>query len=280
MKHSSFDKIKAFVTLMRPETTPLAMVCVFVGGMVSESMYDPINLFLAVLVVFFATAGGMILNDYLDLEVDKVSHPNRSVPSGKITAREALYSATLFFLIALAISFVINILCFAIAIFSMFLLVLYEKFFKNQGIIGNMVVGFVSSISFVFGGAAVGQPQNSLIFSTIIFFIVTGREILMDVRDIEGDRLIRTTLPMQIGEKSATYVGCLLIAMTLFLTPLPFLWNILSIWYLLFIIPIDIIGIYAVFLSLRDIQSAGKTTDLVRIAAGLGLIGFIVGIVL
>ena len=279
MKHSLFDKIKAFITIMRPETTSLAMVCVFVGGIVSKSMYDPINLFLAVLVVFFATAGGMILNDYLDLEVDKVSHPNRSVPSGKITARKALYSATLFFLIALAISFSINILCFAIAIFSIFLLVLYEIFFKNQGFAGNIVVGFISSISFVFGGAAVGQPQNSLIFSTIIFLIVTGREILMDVRDIEGDRLIRTTLPMQIGEKYATYVGCLLITVTLLLTPLPFIWNILSIWYLLLIIPIDFIGIYAVFLSLRDIKSAGKTTDLIRIAAGLGLIGFIVGIV-
>ena len=68
--------------------------------------------------------------------------------------------------------------------------------------------------------------------------------------------------------------------MTLFLTPLPFLWDILSIWYLLVIIPIDLIGIYAVFLSLSDIKSAGKTTDLLRIAAGLGLIGFIVGIVI
>ena len=151
---------------------------------------------------------------------------------------------------------------------------------KNKGIAGNLVVAFVSSMSFTFGGAAVGQPLSSLILSIMAFFIFLGREILMDVRDIGGDMLARVTLPMQIGEKAATHVGCIFLAVTIILTPFPFIWGILSVWYLLTIILVDIIGIYVILLSFKKILNIGKMADLVRILAAIGSIAFIVGVVL
>jgi len=112
------------------------------------------------------------------------------------------------------------------------------------------------------------------------FFIFLGREILMDVRDIGGDMLARVTLPMQIGEKAAMHVGCIFLAVTIILTPFPFIWGILGVWYLLTIILVDIIGIYVILLSFKKILNIGKMADLVRILAAIGLIAFIMGVVL
>ena len=78
---------------------------------------------------------------------------------------------------------------------------------KNQGFAGNIIVAFLSAISFTFGGAAVGNPFASVHLSLITFFLFTGRETLKDVQDVKGDVLYRTTLPMKIGEKNAAIVG-------------------------------------------------------------------------
>ena len=280
MKHPLFDKTKALIESMRPKTIPLALMGVFIGGIVADSAsYVSFDLFLAVVVAFFITAGSLIFNDYYDWKIDKVIHPERPIPSGRLLPKEGLYFAILSFCITLIISYFINMVCFGIAVFSIVCIVLYDELFKNKGIVGNLVVAFVSAMSFTFGSAAVGQPSSSLILSIMAFFIFLGREILMDVRDIGGDMLARVTLPMQIGEKSATYVGCIFLAVTIILTPLPFIWGILSIWYLLIIILVDIIGIYVILLSFKKIRNIGKMADLVRIVAAIGSIAFIIGAV-
>jgi len=280
MKHPLFDKTKALIESMRPKTIPLALMGVFIGGIVADSAsYVSFDLFLAVVVAFFITAGSLIFNDYYDWKIDKVIHPERPIPSGRLLPKEGLYFAILSFCITLIISYFINMVCFGIAVFSIVCIVLYDELFKNKGIVGNLVVAFVSAMSFTFGSAAVGQPFSSLILSIMTFFIFLGREILMDVRDIGGDMLARVTLPMQIGEKAATYVGCIFLAVTIILTPLPFIWGILSIWYLLIIILVDIIGIYVILLSFKKIRNIGKMADLVRIVAAIGSIAFIIGAV-
>ena len=281
MKHPLFDKTKALVEAMRPKTTPLALMGVFIGGIVADSAsYASFDLFLAVVAAFFVTVGSLIFNDYYDWKIDKVIHPERPIPSGRLLPKEGLYFAILSFCIALILSFFINAICFGIAVFSIGFIVLYDELLKNKGIAGNLVVAFVSSMSFTFGGAAVGQPLSSLILSIMAFFTFLGREILMDVRDIGGDMLARVTLPMQIGEKAATHIGCIFLAVTIILTPFPFIWGILGVWYLLTIILVDIIGIYVILLSFKKILNIGKMADLVRILAAIGSIAFIVGVVL
>ena len=281
MKHPLFDKTKAIAESMRPKTIPLALMGVFIGGIVADSAsYASFNLFLAVVAAFFVTAGSLIFNDYYDWKIDKVIHPNRPIPSGRLLPKEGLYFAILSFCITLILSFFINIICFGMAIISIVCIILYDELFKKKGILGNLVVAFVSAMSFTFGSAAVGQPFSSMILSIMAFFIFLGREILMDVRDIGGDMLARVTLPMQIGEKTATYIGCIFLAVTIILTPLPFLWGILSVWYLLTIIFVDLIGVYVILLSFKKIRNIGKMADLVRIVAAVGLISFIVGSVM
>lgn len=279
MRHLSFNKAKSFLELTRPALCLMGLVSVFIGGVISGFEYASFNLLLAMIVAILVTAGSMAINDYFDWEIDKVIHPERPVPSGRLSPKEALWFAILSLFIALIFSFVINILCFGIILLSVGFIIFYEKFLKNQGLAGNMIVAFLSSLPFTFGGASVGQPYNAMILSLIAFFLVLGREILMDVRDMEGDRLSRVTLPMKIGEKHAIYLGCIFLIATIALTPLPIFFGILKMWYAVIIIPADFLIAYAMLLSLKNIQNTAITPNIVRVAMAVGLVGFIAGII-
>jgi geranylgeranylglycerol-phosphate geranylgeranyltransferase len=256
------------------------MISVYVGGLVAGADYNSLEVFLAVITTFFVTAASMTFNDYFDWKIDKISHPERPIPQGIITPKEMLYFSIILFAIGIAISFFINLLCFGIAITSILLLVIYELYSKNIGIFSNMTVAFITAISFTFGGAAVGNPYSSLILSIMTFFVMVGREIIMDIRDTEGDKLVRRSLPVQIGIKNASYVACIFLIISVALTPIPYFMEILNLWYLLIIIPVGIITILAVIWALKDVKNAAISASLIRIALAIALVAFIVGIVI
>lgn len=272
-------KIKAFLEIIRLQVVAGGVTGVFIGGIASGFQYDLSSLFLAMIAIFLVTAGSMTLNDYFDWKIDAVVHPKRPIPSGRLSSKEGLAFAVISFFIALVLSFFINMMCFWIAIISIGLITLYELFLKNQGIVGNMLVAFVCSMAFMFGAASVGQFSNVLILAVMMFFPVIGREILMDIRDMDGDKLARVTLPIKIGKNPAVYLSCLFLSILIILTPLPIIWGILGIWYLIVFAFVDILVAYAIILSLRDVHNVGRAADLIKLTIAVVLIGFIVGIV-
>ena len=271
--------VKILLKLMRWDLCLMAMISVFIGAAIDGFRYLSTNLLLAMVVVFLVTAGGMAFNDYLDWEIDKYIHPERAIPSGKVSPKSILKFAIAIFLISLSLSFIINIICFGIVATSILLLFLYEKFFKNQGLVGNISVAFLSSMTFVFGGASIGKIYNASILSIMTFLLMLGREILMDVRDIKGDVLRRTTLPMKFGKKYSVYLGCIFLIAALALVPIPFIFGILNIGYIIIAIPVYFLIIYAISISLKNIKNIGKATDIMKIVMAIALIGFIVGII-
>jgi len=265
---------------MRFKTTPLGVICVYVGGLVAGAAYNSIDLISAMLATFLIGSGSMAFNDYFDWRIDKINHPERPIPQGILKPNEMLLFSILLFAIGVLISYFINILCFSIAISSLFILVFYEKFSKNYGLSGNVTVAFASSISFIFGGSAVNNPLSSLILSAIAFFIMVSREIIMDIRDSEGDKKYRRTLPVKIGKKSALHIATFFLIIAVVLSPVPYFTYLLNEWYLFAVMPVDIIAIYAIFNTYSDIKNAGKAASLIRIALAIGLVAFVLGVTL
>jgi geranylgeranylglycerol-phosphate geranylgeranyltransferase len=272
------SKITALVLSIRPETTPLGMLTVYIGGLIAGASFTSLPLLLAVLVTFFVSAGSMTFNDAYDWEIDKVNHPNRPIPRGILTPRQMLLFTTFLFAMGLIIAFFINLLCFGIAVFSIGFLAVYELYSKQYGIMGNITVSFISSIAFTFGGAAVGNPLASLPLTALGFLIILGREIIMDVRDAEGDKLTRRTLPNQIGIRKASILSSCFLLISIVISPIPYLFNLVTIWYLVFIIPVDSMTFFTVLWFLKDSRNAGVSAHIIRGALAVGLVGFIVGI--
>ena len=254
-------------------------ICVLIGGIIGG--LDNLNehLFLAMIAVFFITSGSMGFNDYFDKDIDKKVHPDRPIPSGKITPFQGLIISIILFSFSIISSFSINLLCLLITVITLDLIILYELLFKNQGIVGNFVVAFIVAISFTFGGASVGRPDISLDFTFIAFFLILGREILMDVTDIEGDKLHRYTLPMRIGRRNATYLGCIFLFISALFLFLPGLNGIFPDYYLIIILPVQALLFYSIILPLIKTENTARSADLLLITIAMGLPVFIFSII-
>jgi geranylgeranylglycerol-phosphate geranylgeranyltransferase len=231
--------------------------------------------------VFFIGAACHPLNDYFDYEVDKVVHPKRPLPSGLFKPITAVYMSLILFLISLALSSFINIFCFSINLIGIALIFSYELSLKNKGLSGNMLVAFTAALSFNYGGAMVGDLFRPTFFTVIAFFIFFGREIIMDVRDFEGDRHTRVTLPLKIGKKKAVYLGSGMITISVILLLfVPLFYGSFHSWFELLAVPLALFTIYTVSLSIVDMNNVRKTAELLRVVMILGLVSFIAGIFL
>ena len=145
---------------------------------------------------------------------------------------------------------------------------------------GNILVAFTVSLSFMYGGAIAGDFFKPIFFTLITFFIFFGREIIMDIRDFEGDKKTRVTLPLIIGKKFAVYLASFMISISIILLFVLYFFGLFSIWYELLAIPLALFTIYSTTLSIFDLKNVGKTAELLRITMILGLILFIIAIFL
>ena len=273
-------KLRAYLESLRLFTSLLVPAVVYIGGLVAGASYVSVPLLLAMISFFLLGAGSMPLNDYFDREIDAIVHPERGIPSKRVKPNELLFLSLGLFASGVIISYFINLICFGIVLFTLVFIFLYEYFFKKMGFAGNVIVAFLSSMSFTFGSSALHQPFASIFLSIIAFLLFTGREILKDVEDVSGDEGIRQTLPMNIGKKKAAIIGSIFIICGALVTPLPYLLNQLGIGYVVSIIFVNILGLYAVIKTLQDVNHITKTVGLLRVASGLGIFSFLIGTLL
>jgi geranylgeranylglycerol-phosphate geranylgeranyltransferase len=85
---------------------------------------------------------------------------------------------------------------------------------------------------------------------------------------------------MRIGEKKAVLVASFFLMVAVLLSPLPYLLHQLRISYLIIITMVDVMAMYIIIQNLRDLQNTEQSVRLTRIAAAVGVIAIILGVVL
>lgn len=270
----------SYLRIMRPLNSVMATVGVFVGALVAggtailtETGIMPV--LIAMLSVFFFMGAGNSLNDYIDADVDTKNHPERPIPSGKISRKGALYFSVLLFIIASVLAVFINPYALAVELLATFFMVSYELSLKNRGLPGNLTIAFLTSALFLYGGAATGDMTNTIIFSMLAFLVSVGREITKDIEDMEGD-IGRKTLPMQIGKKKSGTVASIFITGGVALSPLPYILSQVGILFIPTVLAADAIFIYAAVILRRDEHEGQRMCKLGMLVA---LAAFIIGVI-
>ena len=272
-------KTWVYIEIARPQNMFLGMLLVFTGAIVgSGTLVLSFPLLLALVSISFAAAGTIVLNNYSDIKIDKIVHPSRPLPSKKISPEKVLYFGVSMFAISISIAFFVNITYTLFTFLGVILFVLYETCFKKYGLIGNLLVAIVIPLICVAGGYIVNNPYPSYFLVIVLFPQIFGGEIIRDVRDFKGDKIIRKTLPSKIGGKPALFVGLLIIFITIFISPIPYLLKISSFWYLLGIVVTDILIIIGVLISVKDNKKIILTTKITKIAIVVTIFSFLIGI--
>ncbi len=285
-------KLSGYLRLMRPINCLMMGFAVIVGAVLARpNMLNALwqNLIYGFLTGFMLTAASMAINDYCDREIDAINEPNRPIPSGlikpKVTLAFAFILTAIGFAVALANSYLTNlksISCFLVAISAWIIFVAYTTVGKRSGLPGNFLVGICVSISFIYGSYTVAGAieTNVLIFAFMVFLSITGREVTKGIVDVKGDKVHNVkTLAVRYGEKTAAMAAALFYLSAVSLSPIPWLLNLVSFWFIPLVAVTDFGLVASSFMLLKDYsrENAKKVKNRVLLWSIFGLLAFVVG---
>ena len=271
-----------FVNLIRPINCLMMGIAVLIGRfIVTRSVHETLTLF-GFTTAFCLTGASMVINDYYDRYTDKVNAPQRPIPSGLISMREALSFASSLAVIGIASALFTNTICIILSLIFFVISVYYNVKGKEYGLLGNLMVSICVAITFIYGGLTYKGIGNSfhsiLLFSTMAFLINTGREITKDIEDIEGDKVRGVkTLAIRLGSRKAALIAVLFYISAIFLSSIPWLFNLVTWTYIPFVLVADIGFLISSILLLRDYSkdNAKKVKVFVLIWMLFGLLAFL-----
>jgi len=214
-----FGKIVDYVQLCRPFTLFAPFLAGFLGVLVPLKEVSINHLVTAVYVgitLALAQACGQCLNQYADVDLDKLIKPYRCLPSGRISKEEALGVSWLLAIFSVGRAFTISTFFGLIVLTLLFFAVFYSLVpFSPRRIHPLVNTGWMALSRGFLPMFAVwsvyGSPDRAWPYSILAFLWVMGFQASKDVPDVEGDRKFGVkTIPNTYGLRGlvATMVVC------------------------------------------------------------------------
>ena len=243
--------LAGYVTITRPLNAVTAGLAAVVAYLIATGTIIP-SVLLLFAVVTLITAAGNVINDYFDVEIDRVNRPDRPIPSGLVRLPAARAYAVTLFLAGILICIFTNELCIAIATFNSLLLIGYAARLKRTPLIGNIAVSCLAASMFLFGGALAGLPGllHVMPFAVMTFFAMVARELVKDAEDVDGDMASgAVTIPIRYGIPVTLALAFFsaILGVIASLVPYP-RWGF---WYICGILLVDGILLYACIKAVR-----------------------------
>ena len=237
--------MKAFWEIIRPGTSFLAGLGAIIGAAISGLPFSILYLYIF-LTVFFISSAGMVINDYYDIDIDKINTPHRPLPSGKIDKKSAFHYSIFLAFCGIFFSAFLNIYCFLLALLNSFLELFYSRKLKKSFLLGNVLVSWLTASTFIFGALITFDFKIIWIVALLAFLSNMGREIYKTIEDIKGDKKMKlNTLPIIVGIKEAKEIAQGFIASAVLLSPLPYLSGFLTSTYLRVISISNVLFLYS-----------------------------------
>jgi geranylgeranylglycerol-phosphate geranylgeranyltransferase len=280
------DKISGLVRLMRPINCAMMGFAVFVGAVLANPQFssvDWLSILYSFVTGFTLTAASMTINDYYDRAIDAINEPSRPIPSGSVSAREALAFVSVLSAVGFVFAYLTSVLCLVVAIISWIVVVTYVTVGKRSGLPGNLLVSTCVAIPFIYGSITVLSqvPLSVLLFTLMAFLSNTGREITKGIVDVKGDKAEGIkTLAVRYGEKNAAVVASLFYVSAVSLTPVPWILSLVSFWFIPLVLVTDVGLVASSAILLKDYsrESARKIKKLVLLWFVIGLLAYVVGV--
>lgn len=124
----------------------------------THNSIDIATIVLLTLVSVCLYAAGIIFNDVADRKIDRKERPNRPIPSGNITLRNAVVLAILLVVISVVVSYLISSATFIVAVLLIVLIAVYDFVLKDSlfgpGFMAgtrvlNVLLGASTDLSFI-----------------------------------------------------------------------------------------------------------------------------------
>ena len=282
--------VRAFIELMRPKNMVLAAITVPLGALFGlNASLNEEQLTAVVIQIFSVLAfmgAGNAMNDIKDAAIDAQAHPNRPLPSQRISLEAAKKFVVVLWLISFSLMAVGAYLLMqsdatwwplaVIYIAAVALMLTYDlgPETKTKGLIGNVSISLMVAAVILYGAATVDSiTRLSFLVAGVVFFTNLAREIVRECQDMLADEGERYTLPMRIGLERARMLAYVFIMGGLVCLYIPYWQGPFVFGQLLLQTPaiMVLITLNGPLFKGEDVQVSSR----IRVAMLLGLMSFI-----
>ena len=145
----------AYLQLLRLPNVFTAMADIFMGFLISHGSLQPWAEFVPLLVASSCLyLSGMVLNDWFDIEVDRVERPERPLPSGRIPRSHALVLGIALLLGGVGAAFFVGGTSRNVALLLAACVLLYDGLLKDT-LIGPGIMGLCRALNVLLGMSSV-----------------------------------------------------------------------------------------------------------------------------
>ena len=285
--------MRAYFQILRPDEAFMMAMPVVIIAIVGHDF--SISVFLATILVFLMAGAGNVINDVFDYKIDAVNKPDRPIPSGRISLKNARIYAGILYIVSAILSLIIsylinNFLFFVIIICSAVIIYAYSRYFKAMPLVGNIVVGGMIGFCFVVGGfILLCNTKDWDIFKVSVYIGLlaavanVAREIVKDMEDVRGDQLGGArTFPVIYGKKASSIITILLLAVTVAVHIYLYTFGIFNIAYIIILlIAVILYGYSAYALVASKFEPAEatctKVIKILKIAMAVSLLAITIG---
>lgn len=276
------SRLSGFIKIIRPVNSIMLGFSIIIGVLIAGGYgkVSAMDFLFAWITGFTLTGAAMVVNDYFDCDIDKVNEPNRPIPSGQVKPNEAIAYSFFLSLFGLITTYLIGIEVLIIAFFSWCIMIIYSVWGKRTGFLGNLMVSTCISLPFIYGGVLAGKVYPSFLFSALAFLSNTGREITKGIVDIEGDKMKGIkTIAVIYGAHYASIAASIFYLAAIVVSVAPVLLNLVSLWYIPFVVVTDFGLLYNVFLIISDPSrgTSRKVKNQILLWMLFGLLAFALG---
>jgi geranylgeranylglycerol-phosphate geranylgeranyltransferase len=206
-------RTRAIAELTRAGTVVAGVFLCLVGARLAEGPVDVRSLVWATTCVALLIAFAQVVNDIIDVEVDRLQGRPRPLVRGDLTVR----SASLLAIVLGATGLFAGLLAGSSLFFASIVILLaswaYSARWKGTAGFGNLVVALLSSCPVTFGAAAAAGHVSGRVLASqaVVFVFMTAFEVLKTGRDRDGDDAAGlTTIATKLGVPATLRVAGLL----------------------------------------------------------------------
>ncbi|MBF0585805.1 UbiA family prenyltransferase [Prosthecochloris sp. N3] len=249
------NKLRAHLELLDPVTWISVFPCLAGGVMASGAMQASVQDYLFLLLLFLmygplGTGFSQTINDYYDLELDRINEPTRPIPSGRLTEKEALLNSIVVCLLALGTGIFLalsvggtrGMIIISSIIAGLVVAYIYSapplKLKKNI-LTSAPAVGFsYSFITFLSANAVFSEIRPEAIWLAVLnFFMAIALIIMNDFKSAKGDEESGLkSLTVMIGAKNTFLVAFAIIDIVFALFAwLTFSWGFTVLMYVILV---------------------------------------------
>jgi len=186
-------RIFPFLVLARPANIITAVADILAGAAIVSALSSGLEskslpLLLLICSTIGLYGGGIVLNDYLDRDLDKLERPNRPIPSGQVSPSMALYFAISLSTIGIVCAFLVSAFSGSIAFLIAAFAAIYDRYGKHHSLLGPINMGLCRGLNLVLGMSIVSPDSWGYLWIIAFIPIVFVAAITMTSRgEVHGN---------------------------------------------------------------------------------------------